>query len=340
MKTIDVNVIPQIVVGNTQLISKVGANVGTQIFKVDVRLAWPCANKNEFEAEKRKYETGEKKGFILNRSPRRLLAKNILITGVCLVKDPMDDEICIAINPHDEDALLYKAQALMQLQNYEEACAYFRRNARLRKLNVDGHLNAGLCLLQLKKDEEALKELATAERHARRSHSDKLSEVLREEVFAYSHHGDMAKAFKCVEQMEKAGCDVDEATVLRGHIHLENGQVDEARQCYIEAIEHSKYGGLVMLQAAVSLYDNDYLDSAYNILSQISSEDLERYPSTYVYLAICAHDLGKRSDYIKYLQEAVGKAPHVARLLLAPFFPEGMEPSEYYQYALNDLEMS
>lgn len=101
MKTIDVNVIPQVVVGNTQLISKIGANVGTQIFKVDVRLAWPCANKNEFEAEKRKYETGEKKGFILNRSPRRLIAKNILIAGVCLVEDPVNNEICIAINPRD-----------------------------------------------------------------------------------------------------------------------------------------------------------------------------------------------------------------------------------------------
>lgn len=101
MKTIDVNVIPSIVTGNTQLISKVGANVGTQIFKVEVRLAWPCANKGEFEAEKRKYETGEKKGFILNRSPRRLIAKNILIAGVCLVKD-VDDDICIAINPKDD----------------------------------------------------------------------------------------------------------------------------------------------------------------------------------------------------------------------------------------------
>ena len=101
MKTIDVNVIPTVVTGNTQLISKIGANVGTQIFKVDVRLAWPCANKADFEAEKRKYETGEKKGFILNRSPRRLLAKNILIAGVCLVKD-VDDDVCIAINPHDD----------------------------------------------------------------------------------------------------------------------------------------------------------------------------------------------------------------------------------------------
>ena len=107
MKMIDVNVIPNVITGNTQLISKVGANVGTQIFKVDVRLAWPCATKGEFEAEKRKYETGEKKGFILNRSPRRLLAKNILIAGVCLVKDPtdMDDDnaIAIAINPHEDN---------------------------------------------------------------------------------------------------------------------------------------------------------------------------------------------------------------------------------------------
>ena len=249
-------------------------------------------------------------------------------------------EYAIAINPHDEDALLYKGQALMQLQNYEEACEYFRRNAQLRKFNVDGHLNAGLCLLQLHQDEEALKELTTAERHARKIHSDKLLEVLREEVFAYSHHGDMAHAFNCVEQMKKEGCDIDEATVLRGHVYLEHGQPEEARHCYIEAMEHSQYAGLVMLQAAVSLYDNDYIDSAYNILSQISSEDLERYPSTYVYLAICAHDLHMRSDYIKHLKEAVSKAPHVASLLLASFFPEGMEPSDYYQYALNNSEIT
>ena len=68
MKTIDVNIIPSIVSENTQLISKVGALNGTQIFKVEARLAWPCASKEEFETEKRKYDTGEKKGFILNQS--------------------------------------------------------------------------------------------------------------------------------------------------------------------------------------------------------------------------------------------------------------------------------
>lgn len=100
MKTIDVNVVPSIVTGNTQLISKVGANVGTQIFKVEVRFAWQ-GGKEGFEKDKRAVETGENKGFILNRSPRRLLAKNILIAGVCLVKD-IDDDVCIAINPHED----------------------------------------------------------------------------------------------------------------------------------------------------------------------------------------------------------------------------------------------
>lgn len=100
MKTIDVNVVPNIVTGNTQLISKVGANVGTQIFKVEVRAAWQGGQEG-FEKDKRSIDTGEKKGFILNRSPRRLLAKNILIAGVCLVND-VDGDVCIAINPKED----------------------------------------------------------------------------------------------------------------------------------------------------------------------------------------------------------------------------------------------
>lgn len=102
MKTIDVNIIPSIVSENTQLISKVGALNGTQIFKVEARMAWPCASKEEFEIEKRKYDTGEKKGFILNQSPVRILLKNMLIAGVALVHD-LDGEVCIAINPHEDD---------------------------------------------------------------------------------------------------------------------------------------------------------------------------------------------------------------------------------------------
>lgn len=102
MKTIDVNLTPEIVKNNTQLISKIFSNGGTQLFKVETRLAWPCATKEDFEIEKRKYDTGEKKGFILNQSPIRILLKNLLIASVALVHD-LDGEVCIAINPHNDD---------------------------------------------------------------------------------------------------------------------------------------------------------------------------------------------------------------------------------------------
>jgi hypothetical protein len=102
MKTIDVNIATPVVTNNVQLISKIGSNLGTQFFKVDVRAAWQ-GREEGFERDKKAIETGEKKGFILNRSPKRLLAKNFLIAGTVLVKDPMnDDEIGIAINPHED----------------------------------------------------------------------------------------------------------------------------------------------------------------------------------------------------------------------------------------------
>lgn len=100
MKVIDVNIVPNVVAENMQLISKVGANVGTQIFKVEVRYAWQGGQEG-FEKDKRAIELGEKKGFILNRSPRRILAKNILVAGVCLVND-IDGDVCIAINPKED----------------------------------------------------------------------------------------------------------------------------------------------------------------------------------------------------------------------------------------------
>lgn len=120
MKTIDVNIASPVVTNNVQLISKIGSNLGNQFFKAEVRMAWQGGQKG-FEADKLAIETGEKKGFILNRSPKRLLAKNFLIAGTMIVKNPMnDDEIGIAINPHEDgtcDLFLPIAEDTLQSMN-------------------------------------------------------------------------------------------------------------------------------------------------------------------------------------------------------------------------------
>lgn len=100
-KIIDINIVPNVVRDNMQLISKVSSLNGTQVFKVEVKDAWFGADeaKRSFEEEKRKYETGELKGFILNRSPRGICLRNILIGGVIISKDPLNDEYVLVINP-------------------------------------------------------------------------------------------------------------------------------------------------------------------------------------------------------------------------------------------------
>lgn len=101
MKEIEINVNTPGVGQHVQLISKIGSNLGTQFFKVDVRMAWQGGQEG-FERDKKRIETGELAGFILNRSPRRFLAKNFLIAGTVLKKDPVNDELVIEINPHED----------------------------------------------------------------------------------------------------------------------------------------------------------------------------------------------------------------------------------------------
>lgn len=101
MKQFEININEPTIGQNVQLISKIGSNLGTQFFKVDVRMAWQGGQEG-FEKDKKAIESGEKNGFILNRSPRRFIAKNFLITGTVLVKNPISEEVEIAINPHED----------------------------------------------------------------------------------------------------------------------------------------------------------------------------------------------------------------------------------------------
>lgn len=101
MKEIDINLGNAIVAQNSQLLSKLGSMNGKSFFKVNVEAAWR-GKKEGFEKDKAAIESGENKGFILNRSPRRLLIKNHAIFGVVLTTDPISNESGVAVNPHDD----------------------------------------------------------------------------------------------------------------------------------------------------------------------------------------------------------------------------------------------
>ena len=95
--TIDINVQTK-VAQNRQLVSQFGKNLGTQFYKIEGREIW-AGGKEGFEAARKAIADGTDKGFILNRSPKKFLLKSheILCTLVC--KDPITEEVGVAINP-------------------------------------------------------------------------------------------------------------------------------------------------------------------------------------------------------------------------------------------------
>jgi len=99
MITIETNTSLGCVDAHAQEISQVGSLTGKKVYKIDVRLAWQ-GGKEGFEKDKLAIAQGTSKDFILNRSPRRLLIRDILVAGVVITKN-IDDEVGIAINPKD-----------------------------------------------------------------------------------------------------------------------------------------------------------------------------------------------------------------------------------------------
>ena len=261
-----------------------------------------------------------------------LLASSQLASGK-LADTITSCEYAIAINPNDEDALLYKGQALMQLKNDEAAIEYFDRLSQVRTSNVDGYLNTAYCLFHLERYEEGFAALRKAETRAKRHYPDRLPEIYQEAAFTYSQIGQKERALAYLDKMEQmVNADPYELLVSRAHILCENGDI-RAQSYYQRALEESRYQPSIMLRVAVSLYDNGILQVAYNILCTLSPSDMDKLPQAYAYRALCAHDLGLKEEYIKHLKDAVEKDAASAKSLLSTLFPEDMEPKEYVEYA-------
>ena len=68
----------------------------------------------------------------------------------------------------------------------------------------------------------------------------------------------------------------------------------------------------------------------------LSNVDAKTWDEGYSYLAACHHERGNKKEWLHYLKLAVKKNPAEAQNVLAEFFPEGMDPQDYFQYASNE----
>lgn len=206
-------------------------------------------------------------------------------------------EYAIAINPQDPEALLAKASALFQLENFEEAEKYYERFIKANDyMQVEMHL------------------------------------VYQELAFCYSAQKKLEKALKTIEKAEKLTTDHPSLLVIKGHILLENDRLAEAEKTWKQAIKEANFSPSIMLRIFISLYDNHYVKSCYQLLKRfcnVYANDRIYSTEGYSYLALCCHDLKLKDEFMKNLEIAVKRNPQEAKSVLAPLFPPGTPVEDY-----------
>ena len=243
-------------------------------------------------------------------------------------------EYAIAIDPDDSEGILCKANALLQLNNYEEAEKYFRRYTESEPDNESGLFHQGLCLIYMGKHKEALQVLQQAEQV---SASDPLllATIYQEQALCYSSLKQPQKAIEMLDKAIPMTDDQENLLFLKGHIMLQNDLLREAGETWKEAITRSNSSPAIIMCIVSSLYENHYIGPCYIFLKQFHKtyENDDAYASEgYSYLALCCHDLGHQEKFLKYLQKAVERDHKVAKSLLGFLFPPDTDVSDYYNY--------
>lgn len=245
-------------------------------------------------------------------------------------------EYAIAIDPEDPESLMAKANALFRLDNFEEALKYYERYSQ-KVSDEAALLYQGCCLVSMKRYEEAVKRLLQAERAAP-ADSPYLAEIYQEQAFAYNELKMPETALQYLDKTETLDCDHVDMLVVRGHILLNNNRANEAAKVFEQAMLQSDFSPQILLRIIVSTYDNNYIETAYNMFQKYLELIEEDCAEGFSYMALCCYELMRFDEYLHYLQEACRRNPSEAKQALGHLFPESLKTEDYYEYAKKKLK--
>lgn len=253
-------------------------------------------------------------------------------------------EYAIAISPDDPDALLSKANALYRLGNYEEALKYFERYSDRIPDDEVVLMSQGTCLVNLGRNDDAIAMLEKALRVAATSYADDeeespyIADICQELAFAYCDGDDTDKAMDMLDMADRHGADRVQTLIVRGHITLSKGQYKKAQRYYSSAVVQSDSPHTTLLRIIVSIYDNHYVEAAYNLFFKYFQIVPEGFTEGYAYMALCCFDLKRYDEFLHYLERACEVNPSECQTVLAHIFPDGIAPKDYYTYIKDKMK--
>ena len=240
-------------------------------------------------------------------------------------------EYAIAIDPDDPEGLLAKANGLYRLNNFEEALKYYQRYSEHIPDDEFGLMHQGTCLINMGRNDEAIEILAQAIQTAPED-SPYLGDIYQEMAFAYSEEGDTEEALSMLDLADSHDADEIQTQVVRGHIMLATGQLRRAQHYFRQAVAASENPNQTLLRIIVSIYDNHYLEAAYNLFKKYFKVLPANCDDGYAYMALTCYDLKRYDEFLDYLKTACERNPRECQIALAHLFPDDVEPKDYYNY--------
>lgn len=281
---------------------------------------------------------------LLDRNPFNTSYWNYLATVQYLQNDPKASiESCdysLAINPNDTNAQLYKANGLYILERYEEALTLYRQLLHNDKSNETAELNLALTLINLSQEQQALpylEHLYKVKCHGNHDHFDVVCDQL---VFINAYLNRYDQSIRYLNEMQTMpGADLVQIDIMRGHVYLLMHKLKDAKKCFEKALTASQNDYQICIDITDAYYDAGLVAIAYDFLLQHTAPlPDEEVGNGWLFLTLCAHDLGKVNEYLTFLQKSCHYIPIPTRLMLREYFPQGMDTKDYYQYALTHLE--
>jgi tetratricopeptide (TPR) repeat protein len=248
-------------------------------------------------------------------------------------------EYAIAIDPEDPEGLISKANGLYRLGNYEEALDYYRRYSEREPDDEFAIMHQGTCLINIGCVDEAIDTLRKALDTAP-DDSPYLADIYQELAFAHSEAGDSDAAIAYLDKTDELECDHVQLLVVKGHILLSAGRIEEAEEQFRQAVLQSGNAPQTLLRIIVSLYDNKYIEASYNMFLKFFDIVEADYPEGYAYMALCCYDMKRHDEFLHYLKTACERNPRECRLVLGHLFPDDIAPENYYEYISNKIRQS
>lgn len=291
-----------------------------------------------------KYEDSERVfNELLDSNPFQKRYWNAMASNQFMLEDyggaVTSSEYAIAIDPEDSESIMYKANALMRLENYEEALKFYQRYESIEPDDELGLLNLAACHISLGQFEEALEKLKTAVRKSSKD-SPYLSEIYQEMSFAYGELKRFDEALEAIEHTTSLDCNHSDMEVIRGHILMASGRNEEASAAYQKGIQLSGNAPGTVMRVIISTYDNKYVEESYVMFLKFfeSMKDNKEWNEGYGYMALVCLDLGKTDEFLSYLQKACKVNPGEAKTALSHLFPKDMPVEQFYDYIKKELK--